>query len=340
MNEHLISVIIPVYNTAEYLPRCLDSILNNTYRNLEVICINDGSKDSSLEVLNSYAAKDPRVKVIDQENAGVSAARNRGIREAAGEYLLFIDSDDTVDTQLLDRLLNDFPGTGADLAIFGICFDYYHHGKQYRSDLLAYAESGLLDSNHWSTHFAELFEVNGLSSVWAKIFRKQIIAEHGLFFKQDMFLYEDLEYVLRYAAHCGSIYNDPRGIYHYRQSEDEGNAGRRLKRIDRLSEFMKPLETAMEAGTPIISCMGTGNKLDPTRFTIADIYSTSVCPLCKVMRKELKERNIPSLKVLYSTEVAKSGQRTPQSIAFCPSVAGILIAREVVLDLIKGENDG
>ena len=86
--------------------------------------------------------------------------------------------------------------------------------------------------------------------------------------------------------------------------------------------------------------MGTGNKLDPTRFTIADIYSTSVCPLCKVMRKELKERNIPSLKVLYSTEVAKSGQRTPQSIAFCPSVAGILIAREVVLDLIKGENDG
>lgn len=78
MSEDLISVIIPVYNTAGYLPRCLDSILNNTYKHLEILCINDGSKDNSLEVLNGYAAKDPRVRVIDQENAGVSAARNRG----------------------------------------------------------------------------------------------------------------------------------------------------------------------------------------------------------------------------------------------------------------------
>lgn len=102
MNEHLISVIIPVYNTAEYLPRCLDSILNNTYRNLEIICVNDGSKDSSLEVLNSYAAKDPRVKVIDQENAGVSAARNRGLDEATGEYIAFVDSDDWVHERSLE----------------------------------------------------------------------------------------------------------------------------------------------------------------------------------------------------------------------------------------------
>ena len=110
--------------------------------------------------------------------------------------------------------------------------------------------------------------------------------------------------------------------------------------IDTVTAKIELISRCNDKKIKIISCMGTGNKLDPTRFTIADIYSTSVCPLCKVMRKELKERNIPSLKVLYSTEVAKSGQRTPQSIAFCPSVAGILIAREVVLDLIKGENDG
>ena len=105
MEEKLISVIIPVYNAAEYLPRCLDSILNNTYRNLEIICVNDGSKDSSLEVLNSYAAKDPRVKVIDQENAGVSAARNRGLDEATGEYIAFVDSDDWVHRQYFEVLL-------------------------------------------------------------------------------------------------------------------------------------------------------------------------------------------------------------------------------------------
>ena len=120
MNEHLISVIIPVYNTAEYLPRCLDSILNNTYRNLEVICINDGSKDSSLEVLSGYAAQDSRVKVIDQENAGVSAARNRGLDEATGEYIAFVDSDDWVHRQYFEVLLTGAFAHGADLAVCGI----------------------------------------------------------------------------------------------------------------------------------------------------------------------------------------------------------------------------
>ena len=105
MIDHLISVIIPVYNTAEYLPRCLDSILNNTYRNLEVICVNDGSKDNSLEVLNAYAQKDPRIRVIDQENSGVSAARNRGLDEANGKYITFVDSDDWIHSSFFEILL-------------------------------------------------------------------------------------------------------------------------------------------------------------------------------------------------------------------------------------------
>ena len=104
MHEELISVIIPVYNTAEYLPRCLESVLNNTYRNLEVICINDGSKDNSIEVLNAYAQKDPRIRVIDQENAGVSAARNRGLDDATGEYIAFVDSDDWIHRQYFETL--------------------------------------------------------------------------------------------------------------------------------------------------------------------------------------------------------------------------------------------
>lgn len=119
MNERLISVIIPVYNTAEYLPRCLDSVLNNTYRELEVICVNDGSRDNSLEVLNGYAAKDSRVKVIDQENAGVSAARNHGLDEATGEYIAFVDSDDWVHRQYFEVLLAAVVNQKAHIAICG-----------------------------------------------------------------------------------------------------------------------------------------------------------------------------------------------------------------------------
>lgn len=94
---------------------------------------------------------------------------------------------------------------------------------------------------------------------------------------------------------------------------------------------------AEEADTPIISSMGTGNKLDPTKFEVSDIYKTSVCPLAKVMRYELKKRNIKKLKVVYSKEtpIKNNNERTPSSISFVPSVAGLIIAGEVIKDLIK-----
>ena len=101
----LVSVIIPVYNTAEYLPRCLESILSNTYSNLELICINDGSTDNSLNVLNYYANLDSRIIVINQQNSGVSASRNVGLDHASGEYIAFIDSDDWIHSCYFEQLM-------------------------------------------------------------------------------------------------------------------------------------------------------------------------------------------------------------------------------------------
>lgn len=106
--------------------------------------------------------------------------------------------------------------------------------------------------------------------------------------------------------------------------------------IDTVSSKLAIIEKCNELNVPIISCMGTGNKLDPTKFEISDIKKTSVCPLAKVMRKELKKRNIANLKVLYSKEEPiKISSNTPASISFVPSVAGLIIAGEVVRDLIE-----
>lgn len=109
--------------------------------------------------------------------------------------------------------------------------------------------------------------------------------------------------------------------------------------VDTVTAKIALAEAANAAGTPIISCMGAGNKLDPTLFRVADIYSTSVCPLAKVMRRELKKRNIPALKVVYSTEQPRTplsnDPRTPASISFVPSVAGLIIAGEVIKDLCQ-----
>ena len=114
--------------------------------------------------------------------------------------------------------------------------------------------------------------------------------------------------------------------------------------VDTVTSKIELVIRADKLNIPIISCMGTGNKLDPTKFEIADIYKTSVCPLAKVMRKELKARGINSLKVLYSKEKPiklneipqNEGRQVPGSISFVPSVAGLIIAGEVIKDIIKG----
>lgn len=105
-SQDKISVIIPVYNTAPYLKRCLDSVLQSTYRNLEIICVNDGSTDESPTILEQYRALDDRVVVIDQNNSGVSAARNTGMARATGDFISFVDSDDWVHPQMFEVLRN------------------------------------------------------------------------------------------------------------------------------------------------------------------------------------------------------------------------------------------
>lgn len=239
------SVIIPVYNCAAYLRSCVESFPLER-RDLELLLIDDGSADGSGALCDQLAREYGCIRVVHQQNGGVSAARNRGIAEARGEYLLFADSDDTVDGEALGKLLDAFPETGADMATFGVVFDYYHKGKKYRSELLADSRAGMLSTETWRRDFAQLYLCNVWSAVWNKVFKKDILVEHGLSFSTEMFLYEDMQFVLRYLAHCGDIYNDPQGIYHYRQSEDEGNAGRRLKRIAHLPEFMKQMERAMD----------------------------------------------------------------------------------------------
>ena len=114
MDQPLISVIIPVYNMELYLERCLDSVLNNTYRKLEVICIDDGSKDRSLEILRRYEAADPRVVVIAKENGGVSSARNAGLDRMTGEFVTFVDPDDFVHPQYVEVLLAAQRLSGSD----------------------------------------------------------------------------------------------------------------------------------------------------------------------------------------------------------------------------------
>lgn len=116
MTEPLISIIIPVYNAEKFLPACLDSVLAQTYKNWEAICVNDGSADNSPQILAEYAAKDARFHIINQPNSGGSASRNRGLKAASGQYIAFLDNDDIYHPQYLEILLANLQTSQADIS--------------------------------------------------------------------------------------------------------------------------------------------------------------------------------------------------------------------------------
>ncbi|WP_462371800.1 glycosyltransferase family 2 protein [Phascolarctobacterium succinatutens] len=120
MDKPLISVIIPVYGVEKYIAQCLESVINQTYKNLEIIVINDGTKDRSADIAKEYAAKDSRIKVYDFKNGGLSVARNRGLEIATGEYISYLDSDDWLDTKMYETLLETAMKNEADMVKCGI----------------------------------------------------------------------------------------------------------------------------------------------------------------------------------------------------------------------------
>ena len=137
MDEKLVSVIIPAYNIEDYIGRCLDSIISQTYKNLEIIVVDDGSRDYTGEILDNYAKKDRRIKVIHKENGGVSSARNKGIEAAEGDYIGFIDGDDLIESEMYKTLVDLLEEENADIAhcgyqmVFPDRIDYYHNtGKK------------------------------------------------------------------------------------------------------------------------------------------------------------------------------------------------------------------
>lgn len=175
--QNKISVIIPVYNTAPYLERCLDSVLQSTYRNLEIICVNDGSTDESLSILERYQALDDRVVVIDQNNSGVSAARNNGLAHAAGEYVSFVDSDDWVHPLYFGYLLCAIEN--ADISHCGMI---RVNNDDLEKEVQQITPIRILDTD--KMNFGEVAE-----HCWGKLFRKEIVEK--LKFEESISFGED-----------------------------------------------------------------------------------------------------------------------------------------------------
>ena len=173
MEEKKVSVIVPIYNSEEYLPRCIASILGQTYKKLEIILVDDGSKDDSLKVCNEYAERDHRIKVIHQENRGVSAARNQGLDNMSGDCFTFVDSDDELYQNAVEFLVREMIEYDADMVSAVKTLSYpdgtskspYDDGKIYVYDGLESIKRSLLYDRQTNSACAKLFAKETFSDV-------------------------------------------------------------------------------------------------------------------------------------------------------------------------------
>ena len=170
MNQNLLSIITPVYQVEQYLPQCLDSILAQTYPHWELILVDDGSKDRSGEICEEYAKKDGRIRVIHTENRGAGAARNTGFAHATGEYVVFVDSDDYISENMIERLYMTIHKSKYDLVVCNFLRAYPDGKNDFTTQFPDMEISGREVLAHWKTQ-----KNYGLWTVpWSKIIRKSM----------------------------------------------------------------------------------------------------------------------------------------------------------------------
>lgn len=195
-----ISVIIPVYNAEKYLDQCLQSVLNQSFTDFELLLINDGSKDRSGEICEAYATKDSRIQVFHQENKGVSAARNVGLDHAKGEWITFVDSDDYVTEEYYKNLTANINGK-ADLIIGG--FKKVNEKLEEKKEGLKLEKKVISGKNH--NDVLKLYPIFNFAYPFAKLFKTEIIRKNKVKFPINIKMYEDSIFILKYINHCNEI---------------------------------------------------------------------------------------------------------------------------------------
>lgn len=205
-----ISVIVPVYNVEQYLRCCLDSLCAQTLQDIEFICVNDGSTDSSLKILKEYQKKDSRFIIIDQPNKGPSAARNLGFDKAKGKYIGYIDSDDWVPADFFEKLFVAAEYHKADIA--GGNIEY----------MLPEGHKNLLKLKKYKAYTKtadkyKVFDIPRLNFIWNKIYRRDLLKQLGLRFPEGV-IFEDILFTHQILDQSDKVVTVPEAVYFYRQN--------------------------------------------------------------------------------------------------------------------------
>ena len=208
------SIALPIYNVEKYIGKCLNSLINQTFTDFEVICVNDCSTDNTLSIIEEFAQRDRRIKVINhQTNLGVSNARNRAMDEACGEYLVWVDPDDWVEKDLLETLYNKFQETKSDV----IWYNSYRHFDQTGSLLVNMENHQILKDEGYYDVTPENMDLYS-DYVWDKAIKLSKVRELNIRFPSGL-IFEDAEYYYKIYTQITRIYYLPKPMYYYRVRE-------------------------------------------------------------------------------------------------------------------------
>ena len=210
----MISVIIPIYNVEKYIRKCFESLLKQTYKDLQIIVVNDGSKDNSINIINEYIDKFKCIEIINQENMGVSIARNNGLKYAKGEYTLYIDPDDFIDEKMIETMYKSAVGNNSDIVLCG--YYLYYQSTEKKIKVEYDLNSNKVYSNEKIIDMMLRHEIQG--QLWNKLFKTKVLIENNFTMEKGRAI-EDVFPVFKIVCNVKRISYVDEILYYYRQNE-------------------------------------------------------------------------------------------------------------------------
>lgn len=215
--QDLISIVIPIYNIEKYLTKCIETVIHQTYKNLEIILVDDGSIDSSGAICDEYAKRDSRVKVIHKINGGLSDARNAGIKVANGKYIAFLDGDDYVDNTMYEKLYESIKTNNADICVCGYTRIYGEKEIEFPLNVNKYNKDKTFLYNMIGTQPSDLTDISVGMSVWKCLYDLDIIKKNNIFYKSEkIYTSEDIIFQIEYFDFVKKVVLVGEPLYKYR----------------------------------------------------------------------------------------------------------------------------
>lgn len=258
----MISIIVPVYNVEAYLPQCLDSLIHQTYQDLEIICMNDGSTDQSLDILQEYSSKDKRIKLISRENRGISASRNEALDIARGEFVMFVDSDDWIDEETCEKAINAIQTNDCDLVMWSYIREFkdkslpnylYPHEVIWNNGFsLCRRIVGPVDEELRTPH-----KLDSYGTVWGKLYKRELIEKDASIRFVDtskIGTCEDVLFNIEYSQRTNKSIYIPELLYHYRKISSSFTSKYRESLLEQWKQLYGLMKVKLEQNSLFEEC--------------------------------------------------------------------------------------